>query len=66
MSDASHDDEKGEARRPAQVVRLVLVGLAVMLSWLRIWHLFLPIDLIAIVCSISGRLSSLQGNFPST
>jgi len=43
--------------KTSELIRLVLMGCAALISWLGVWRLFLPIDLIAI-------LSTLVGGYP--
>ncbi|MGA2627550.1 MAG: cation-translocating P-type ATPase [Candidatus Bathyarchaeia archaeon] len=50
------DDLEGghKENKSRELLRLALMGIAALLSWIGIWHAFLPIDIIAILATLVG------------
>ena len=54
-SKEENDPEGGhEENDSRELLRLALIGIAALLSWIGIWHAFLPIDFIAILATLVG------------
>ena len=57
QQEISKEDNQGqehEENTSRELLRLALIGVAALLSWMGIWHVFVPIDLIAILATIVG------------
>jgi Cd2+/Zn2+-exporting ATPase/Cu+-exporting ATPase len=57
LAEGKEDDQAGEEHEESksrELLRLAIVGIAALLSWIGIWRAFLPIDLIAILATLVG------------
>jgi len=57
LVESKEDDQAGEEHEESKSrerLRLVLMGIAALVSWIGIWHVFLPIDFIAILATLVG------------
>src|SRR5208282_5913632 len=57
LVESKEDYKSGVGRQEnnsRELLRLALMGIAALLSWIGIWHLFLPIDIIAILATLVG------------
>lgn len=46
--------EEHKENKSRKLLRLALMGIAALLSWIGIWHAFLPVDFIAILATVVG------------
>jgi Cd2+/Zn2+-exporting ATPase/Cu+-exporting ATPase len=54
-SKEDNDPEGGhKENKSRELLRLALMGIAAFLSWIGLWHAFLPIDIIAILATLVG------------
>src|SRR5271157_1108706 len=50
----NHAEEEHPKNTAKELLRLALMGIAALLSWIGIWHTFLPIDFVAILAALVG------------
>ena len=54
IKEATQAEEEHEESKSRRLLRLALMGIAALLSWIGIWRQFLPIDFIAIFAALVG------------
>ena len=53
-SETENPAEEEHKNTPRELLRLALMGVVALLSWIGVWHAFLPIDFIAILATLAG------------
>lgn len=59
------DSATEAARERKELLRLALMGFAALFSWLGVWRLFLPIDLVALASTLIGGYPIYKETFDS-
>ena len=54
LVESNHEREEHAESKSKEVLRLALMGVAALLSWIGAWHVFLPIDFVAILATLVG------------
>ncbi len=62
-NEATHREEQNEESKSRKLLRLALVGIAALLSWIGIWRALAPIDFIAIITTLVGGYPVFKETF---